>query len=46
MSLRLVVGSGLPPAKRGAGGKGRLGLPPYLVDGVPGLGMPFRSAGS
>ena len=31
---------------RGAGGKGRLGLPPYFEDGVPGLGLPLRSAGS
>lgn len=34
------------PEKRGAGGRGRLGLPPYLDDGVPGLGSPSRSTGS
>lgn len=34
------------PANSGAGGKGRLGLPPYLLDGVPGLGEPLMSAGS
>jgi hypothetical protein len=34
------------PEKRGAGGRGLLGLPPYLDDGVPGLGLPLRSAGS
>lgn len=34
------------PAKRGAGGNGLLGLPPYLDEGVPGLGLPLRSAGS
>lgn len=32
--------------KRGAGGRGRLGLPPYLEDGVPGRGLPFNSEGS
>lgn len=31
---------------RGAGGKGRRGLPPYLDEGVPGLGLPLRSDGS
>lgn len=30
----------------GAGGRGRLGLPPYLDEGVPGLGLPLRSDGS
>lgn len=39
-----------PPEKSGAGGSGRLGLPgrppPYLDDGVPGRGLPFKSAGS
>ena len=34
------------PENRGAGGSGRLGLPPYLLEGVPGLGVPFISAGS
>jgi hypothetical protein len=34
------------PENNGAGGKGRLGLPPYLELGVPGLGLPFRSARS
>ena len=34
------------PENRGAGGSGRRGLPPYLDDGVPGLGLPLRSAGS
>jgi hypothetical protein len=36
----------LGPENRGAGGKGLLGLPPYLDEGVPGLGLPLRSAGS
>ena len=31
---------------RGAGGKGRFGLPPYFDDGVPGRGLPLISAGS
>lgn len=35
-----------PLAKRGAGGSGRRGLPPYLEDGVPGRGLPLMSAGS
>ena len=30
----------------GAGGRGRLGEPPYLDEGVPGLGSPSRSTGS
>jgi hypothetical protein len=30
----------------GAGGSGLCELPPYLEDGVPGLGLPLRSAGS
>lgn len=34
------------PEKSGAGGSGRLGLPPYREEGVPGLGLPFRSGGS
>lgn len=34
------------PEKSGAGGKGRRGLPPYLLEGVPGLGSPLISAGS
>lgn len=34
------------PENRGAGGSGRRGLPPYLLEGVPGLGSPFRSTGS
>lgn len=33
-------------AKSGAGGNGLRGLPPYADDGVPGRGLPFRSAGS
>lgn len=36
----------LGPENRGAGGNGRLGLPPYREEGVPGLGLPLRSAGS
>lgn len=32
--------------KRGAGGSGRRGLPPYSEEGVPGLGLPLISAGS
>ena len=37
-----------PPVlgNRGAGGNGRRGLPPYLDDGVPGLGLPLIAAGS
>lgn len=31
--------------KSGAGGRGLCGLPPRL-EGEPGLGLPFRSAGS
>lgn len=34
------------PEKRGAGGNGLRGLPPYLDEGVPGLLPPFISAGS
>lgn len=34
------------PENRGAGGRGLLGLPPYLEEGVPGLGLPLMSAGS
>ena len=34
------------PENNGAGGNGLLGLPPYLEEGVPGLGLPLRSAGS
>ena len=34
------------PEKRGAGGNGRRGLPPYLDEGVPGLGLPLMSGGS
>lgn len=33
-------------ANSGAGGNGLRGLPPYAEDGVPGRGLPFRSAGS
>jgi hypothetical protein len=33
-------------AKSGAGGKGLRGLPPYAEEGVPGRGLPFKSAGS
>jgi len=36
----------LAPENNGAGGSGRLGLPPYLDEGVPGRGCPSRSAGS
>lgn len=32
--------------KSGAGGSGRLGLPPYFEEGVPGRGLPLRSDGS
>lgn len=31
---------------KGAGGSGRLGLPPYLELGVPGRGLPLMSARS
>jgi len=41
---RLIEGGLL--AKRGAGGSGRFGLPPYIEEGVPGRGTPLRSAGS
>jgi hypothetical protein len=34
------------PENSGAGGSGLRGLPPYLDEGVPGLGLPLRSAGS
>lgn len=34
------------PANNGAGGNGRLGLPPYRVLGVPGRGLPLISARS
>lgn len=34
------------PENSGAGGSGRRGLPPYRLEGVPGLGVPLRSAGS
>lgn len=36
----------LAPANSGAGGSGRRGLPPYLDEGVPGLGLPLISGGS
>jgi hypothetical protein len=35
-----------PAENSGAGGRGRLGLPPYVDAGVPGLGLPLMSAGS
>lgn len=34
------------PENSGAGGNGRLGLPPYRDEGVPGRGLPFKSGGS
>lgn len=34
------------PENNGAGGRGLLGLPPYLDEDVPGLGDPLISAGS
>ena len=34
------------PENNGAGGNGRLGLPPYRLEGVPGLGAPLSSGGS
>ena len=34
------------PANNGAGGNGRLGLPPYRVLWVPGRGLPLISARS
>jgi hypothetical protein len=37
--------TGLTPAKRGAGGSGRVGLP-YREDGVPGRGVPLIVSGS
>jgi len=42
----LSIDGGFPLAKRGAGGSGRFGLPPYCDDGVPGRGEPLSSAGS
>lgn len=41
--VRLDAGG---PEKRGAGGSGLRGLPPYFEDGVPGRGPPCKSAGS
>jgi hypothetical protein len=40
--------TGLPPANRGAGGRGRFGLwlPPYRDEGVPGRGLPCMCSGS
>lgn len=39
--------AGLPaPENNGAGGSGLLGLPPYWLEGVPGLGAPFISGAS
>ena len=40
---RLAAGG---PENSGAGGSGRLGLPLYFEDGVPGLGLPLISADS
>ena len=40
----LLVAAG--PENNGAGGRGRLGLPPYCEEGVPGRGLPLRSDGS
>lgn len=40
------IDGGFPPAKSGAGGSGRFGLPPYSDEGVPGRGEPLSSAGS
>ncbi len=34
------------PENNGAGGSGRLGLPPYCEEGVPGRGLPLISGGS
>ena len=46
-SSKEAEGSVRFPENKGAGGSGRFGLPPYLAeDGVPGRGLPFRSAGS
>lgn len=47
--MGIVASTGLEfseGAKRGAGGSGLRGLPPYCDDGVPGLGLPLMSAGS
>ena len=48
LSPRLTVDARvlLLAANSGAGGSGRRGLPPYCEEGVPGLGLPFISAGS
>jgi hypothetical protein len=43
--MGMVVSSG-DLEKRGAGGRGLRGLPPYCDEGVPGLGLPLMSAGS
>lgn len=44
--IGIVVSVALGFENSGAGGSGLLGLPPYCEDGVPGRGLPFRSAGS
>jgi hypothetical protein len=43
-----IVVSEAPPfaEKRGAGGSGLRGLPPYWEEGVPGRGLPLISGGS
>jgi hypothetical protein len=43
-----IAVSEAPPLaeKSGAGGSGLRGLPPYSDEGVPGRGLPLRSAGS
>lgn len=45
-TIGMVVSADADLENRGAGGKGLRGLPPYCVDGVPGLGLPLRSARS
>jgi len=48
--MSMLVSCPVPEAvgaeNSGAGGNGRLGLPPYRVLGVPGRGLPLRSARS
>jgi hypothetical protein len=44
--LESAAEDGAGPENRGAGGRGLLGLPPYLELGVPGRGLPLMSARS
>lgn len=42
--IGIVVSANAAFENRGAGGSGLRGLPPYCEEGVPGLGLPFKSA--